>query len=191
MAILGLFDSGQLLDGRFAPEMLEALLKRLRSLDPSPVTWNGAIDARGAFSLRRTEGGVSDAVSIDPHLLKTSEAHVLKSLHADLKEVYLGSCTFYEKATALPLRSPLALLETVTATGRKGLTISRYKGLGEMVAEQLWETTLDPDARTLLQIKMHHRDEVEEIFSTLMGDVVEPRRRFIQENAMKVANLDA
>ena len=81
--------------------------------------------------------------------------------------------------------------ETLLEQGRKGIAISRFKGLGEMNAEQLWETTLDPEARTLLQVKLDHMEEAEEIFSTLMGDVVEPRREFIQTNALKVVNLDA
>jgi DNA gyrase subunit B len=85
---------------------------------------------------------------------------------------------------------PRALLDAVYETGRKGLSLQRYKGLGEMNPEQLWETTLDKDARTLLQVKIGDLDEADEIFSKLMGDVVEPRREFIQENALSVANLD-
>ena len=86
--------------------------------------------------------------------------------------------------------SPTQLLDTVFAIGRKGLSIQRYKGLGEMNAEQLWETTLDPEARSLLQVKVSHADQADEVFSTLMGDDVEPRRDFIVQHALEVVNLD-
>ena len=94
------------------------------------------------------------------------------------------------KDQALPVAGPVGLTEAMFQFGRKGLAIQRYKGLGEMNPEQLWETTLDPDKRTLLQVKIDHADEAGRIFETLMGDVVDPRREFIQENALKVVNLD-
>jgi DNA gyrase subunit B len=89
-----------------------------------------------------------------------------------------------------PIAGPIELIETIMELGKRGVTIQRYKGLGEMNPDQLWETTLDPNSRAMLQVKVSHVDEAEEVFSTLMGDLVEPRRDFIQQNALSVANLD-
>jgi DNA gyrase subunit B len=107
-----------------------------------------------------------------------------------LHEVYEGFGTLLLKDRGIEIGAPSQLLEAVLVQGRKGLEIQRYKGLGEMNAEQLWETTLDPDARTLLQVKINHADTADGIFTRLMGDIVEPRREFIQDNALSVTNLD-
>ena len=128
---------------------------------------------------------------IDGPLIKSAEARKLDALArrtaGDLPEARRASSP---RTRRRPISSPTELFAAVLEAGRKGVTIQRYKGLGEMNPDQLWETTLDPEARALLQVRINHADEADEIFSTLMGDVVEPRRDFIQENALKVANLD-
>ena len=107
-----------------------------------------------------------------------------------LQEVYARHGKLTAKDTDHTITGPVSLVDTITRLGRKGAAIQRYKGLGEMNPGQLWETTLDPNARTLLQVRVGHADDAGEVFSTLMGDVVVPRREFIQANALKVANLD-
>jgi DNA gyrase subunit B len=101
-----------------------------------------------------------------------------------LAEIFAGPAVFRRKDKATTVRGPLDLVEAVFEAGRRGLAIQRYKGLGEMNPEQLWETTLDVDARTLLQVRVDHADDADDMFSRLMGDLVEPRREFIQENAL-------
>jgi DNA gyrase subunit B len=157
---------------------------------------------------------VTDVHEIEAAFLSSAEARKLHRLAAQNAEVYAKPARL-AKGSAEPepepepaaedgedeapapavavdgaITRPSQLLEAVLAAGRKGLAISRYKGLGEMNAEQLWETTLDPDNRILLQVKVEDADVTDEIFTRLMGDVVEPRREFIQQNALNVANLD-
>ena len=127
---------------------------------------------------------------IDGPLIKSAEARRLDALADDLQAIYQRPGVLAVKDKETTISSPTELFAAVLEAGRKGVTIQRYKGLGEMNPDQLWETTLDPEARTLLQVKINHADEADEIFATLMGDVVEPRRDFIQDNALKVANLD-
>jgi DNA gyrase subunit B len=144
-----------------------------------------------AIVVARTLRGVTETYHIDGVLMRTAEARALAERAADLRELFAEPATLVQKDEAeRTVYGPVGLIEAIFEIGRKGLTINRYKGLGEMNPDQLWETTLDPDRRTLLQVKIAHADEAQEVFSTLMGDVVEPRREFIQSNALKVANLD-
>ncbi len=155
--------------------------------------WQGeAVDtAQGrAFKFSRTLRSVTETHLIDAVLITTPEARKLDSFAAKLQEIYGHPAILRRRDSEHEITSPTMLLEAVYAAGRKGLSIQRYKGLGEMNPDQLWETTLDPDARTLRRVEIKDARDADEIFSTLMGEVVEPRRDFIQDNALKVVNLD-
>jgi DNA gyrase subunit B len=133
--------------------------------------------------------GVKESATIDHALLGSADARRLDEYAPKLQEAYARPGTLRRKDAERPIHGPVDLFEAVTDAGRKGLTLQRYKGLGEMNAEQLWETTLDTEARTLLQVKVKEVDEADDIFTKLMGDVVEPRREFIQDNSLS-ANVD-
>ena len=154
----------------------------------------------GGWSAHRTDGGDlifheqrgerRERYRLEPTALRRPEMRRLIDTLAPVRESFKTPGTLTRKEGEVAVLSPIDLVEGVLAFGRKGLAIQRYKGLGEMNPEQLWETTLDPTKRTLIQVRVDHADEADEIFTTLMGDVVEPRREFIQENALKVVNLD-
>jgi DNA gyrase subunit B len=173
--------------------------------------WSGNVSEEGGYHLQRLWRGVTDHHIIDANFLTSQEARRLHALIADHVSSYaapsrlniLTKTALVEAAAdaedeaepAAPSRGivitrPSELLEAILKTGNKGLSVARYKGLGEMNAEQLWETTLDPNNRSLLRVEIAQADLADEIFTQLMGDVVEPRRDFIQENALNVENLD-
>ncbi len=152
--------------------------------------WQGHAREDGTLLFERTVRGVKDATSIDPALISSADARKLDGHALHLQEIYGKAATLRRRDTEIPIRGPRALLDAIFALGRKGITMQRYKGLGEMNAEQLWETTLDPSVRSLLQVKVSEAIEADDIFMRLMGDEVEPRREFIQANALSVANLD-
>ena len=151
--------------------------------------WTGEA-FEGGYRLSRTLRGVRQVASLDAGLVASQEARRLASFSDNLREVYGEPATLVRKTDSSELHGPVGLFETVMAFGRKGLQLQRYKGLGEMNPHQLYETTLDRDSRSLLQVKVKDTTDADDLFVKLMGDVVEPRREFIQDNALTVANLD-
>jgi len=152
-------------------------------------SWTCRVEA-GGYVLSREVRGVRQAAVLDAGLLASADARRLDEHAGPLREAFAEPASFHRRGETTAVSSPTELLVAVNAAGRKGVTFQRYKGLGEMNKDQLWETTLDREARTLLQVKIREFDEVDDIFVKLMGDIVEPRRDFIQENALSVANLD-
>lgn len=187
VALAGTYEEGRFFD-QVTMKKLEDRLHKF-SAGTEKAAWSVAEDT-GTLKVRRIVRGVPEQFILDPHALRPADAHQLKTLLEDYADTFSDLSQFTVKDKFHDVVGPYALCELITQQGQKGVYIQRYKGLGEMDAEQLWNTTLDPESRTLLQVKVNHFDEAEEVFSTLMGDVVEPRREFIQDNALK-ANLDA
>ena len=152
--------------------------------------WAGRPTQDRGLRLMRAVRGVDEVRTLDGQVMRSAEARRLGEMTSGLQEVFGGPAQLMRKDKATPVNGPLDLLNAILSEGEKGLSLQRYKGLGEMNPDQLWETTLDPEARTLLQVRVEDVAEADDIFTKLMGDVVEPRREFIQTNALSVANLD-
>jgi len=194
-AIAGALAADLLADPSQALDAARRTALRLNLLAPEAErSWQGEIATSAAgvegLVLARTRQGVDERRLIEAALMRSSEARRPHADLAKLREAYERPGMLAARDKTWPISGPVGLVEAVMDLGRRGIEVQRYKGLGEMNPDQLWETTLDPDARALLQVKVSHADLAEETFSTLMGDLVEPRREFIQSNALSVANLD-
>jgi len=152
--------------------------------------WAGRITQDKGIRLARILRGVEEVRTLDGGMMRSGEARRTGTFTKGLQDVYKLPATLVRKDRSQVIHGPLDLLRAILEEGEKGLSLQRYKGLGEMNPDQLWETTLDPDARTLLQVKVEDVAEADDLFTKLMGDVVEPRREFIQDNALNVENLD-
>ena len=194
-AIAGALNPAVASDPAKASAMAENVARRLDVIsEDTERGWQGRVnpsnEGPGGYVFERTVRSVREAAVLDMALLNSADARQLDRYAPRLGEVYSQPPVLRRKEMSEKLAGPMALLEAVFASGRKGLTMQRYKGLGEMNAEQLWETTLDPNVRSLLQVKVNDATDADSLFSRLMGDEVEPRREFIQDNALSVANLD-
>ena len=161
-----------------------------RMLDEVERGWEGTPSGDGGLVFTRELRGVSESVKVDGPLISSADARRLDAMAGALQAVYLDPASLTIKDQTIMVGTPLQLLDCVLEHGQQGISLQRYKGLGEMNPDQLWQTTLDRDARALLQVRVQDVAESNDLFEQLMGDVVEPRRQFIQTNALAVTNLD-
>ncbi|QGA57139.1 DNA topoisomerase (ATP-hydrolyzing) subunit B [Brucella sp. 2280] len=190
-AIAGLLNPDASRDNATAQHSADTVAKRLDMIsEETERGWSGHVMEDGGYRFERMVRGVKDIAILDMALLGSADARQVDRVAGRMAEIFMEPPVLRRKDKVEALSGPVALLDAVFATGRKGLTLQRYKGLGEMNAEQLWETTLDPNVRSLLQVKVNDATDADSLFSRLMGDEVEPRREFIQDNALNVANLD-
>ena len=192
LAIFFLFSSAVYNDRERLQTEVSKVAARLDSLEAEyDKGWKAEVQNDGSILFHRTLRGVEERHVVDGMILESQEAQALNEMHGELAENFAETNVLTSKnGLEKKIIGPVSFVDAIMAAGKKGITIQRYKGLGEMNPEQLWETTLDPEARSLLQVKIEHLDEADQTFATLMGDVVEPRKEFIQDNALNVINLD-
>ncbi len=189
-AILGVLSSDIFGDPKKAKAAAPYIAKRLNALsEETERGWEGEFSEDAGFTFTRTLRGVKTVAIIDHALLGSADARKLDEYAASLQKTYEKPGALRRKDETWAIHGPVGLFEAITGAGRKGVTMQRYKGLGEMNPEQLWETTLDTNARSLLQVRIKEVDEANVLFDQLMGDLVEPRRQFIQDNAL-AASVD-
>jgi DNA gyrase subunit B len=190
-AIAGVLRSQVTSDPAHANAAADYIAKRLDALaDETERGWSGIFDEQQGFVFERTLRGVKEVAVIDQALLGSADARKLDEFAPSLQEIYprpTPPAMLRRKDEETPIHGPVGLFEAVIAAGRKGVSLQRYKGLGEMNPNQLWETTLDTNARSLLQVSVKEIDEANTIFDELMGDKVEPRRVFIEEHALSAS----
>jgi len=192
MAIAGLLESAKTEDRSNLQLKLQELAAKLDQMEAEyDKGWKAELADDGTISFNRTLRGVKEEHLVGASVVDSAEARILNDMRQFLAENFATSSRLVSKnGVEKRIDGPVSLVDAVMSAGKKGISLQRYKGLGEMNPEQLWETTLDPEARSLLQVKIDQLDEADEVFATLMGDVVEPRKEFIQENALNVVNLD-
>ena len=192
LAIFGIFNSAIYTDKEKLQIEASKVATRLDSLEAEyDKGWVAEVQTDGSILFHRTLRGVEERHIIDGMILESQEAIALNEMSAELAENFAETNILISRnGLEKKIIGPVSFVDAIMAAGKKGITIQRYKGLGEMNPEQLWETTLDPEARSLLQVKIEHLDDADQTFATLMGDVVEPRKEFIQDNALNVINLD-
>jgi len=164
-------------------------LKALGNITHDHTSWKAEVEPHG-FVVSRTQRGVDERYIMDEKVFLSREAKELHQLAGEIKDKYSKPLKLVRKAQETILHTPTSLYNHIMEVGKKGTTINRFKGLGEMNPDQLWDTTLNPETRALLRVEVKHAEDAEEVFTTLMGDVVEPRRDFIISNALSVLNLD-
>ena len=190
LAISGAFNKDILSNTEYADSVVNLVKERLNSIEEAHNKLWEVSFVNNALKISKESRGIKEEYIVDEILLNSMECQILNSHQAELSSYFKSAGKINIKDIVSTVQGPLSLLDLVLEYGKKGLYLQRYKGLGEMNPEQRWETTLDPNSRSLIQITVDSLDKADEIFSTLMGDVVEPRRDFIQQNALNVKNLD-